>query len=89
VYVKDVQISGGGALADAAAPQQQQQQQQQPSAKAGANQRELPTCPVCLERLDEPTSGVVTTVCAFSTMTASSLRSTFCTAAGSGRYCPL
>ncbi|KAK9813824.1 hypothetical protein WJX73_000232 [Symbiochloris irregularis] len=26
-------------------------------------QRELPTCPVCLERLDEDASGLVTTVC--------------------------
>lgn len=29
---------------------------------AGAGQTELPTCPVCLERLDEHISGVVTTV---------------------------
>ena len=27
-----------------------------------AGQTELPTCPVCLERLDEHISGVVTTV---------------------------
>lgn len=27
-----------------------------------AGQRELPTCPVCLERLDEDASGLVTTV---------------------------
>ena len=61
VYVKDVQISGGGSADDAL--QQQQHQQQQPGgAKPNNSQRELPTCPVCLERLDEPTSGVVTTV---------------------------
>jgi BRCA1-associated protein len=29
---------------------------------------ELPTCPVCLERLDEHISGVVTTVCAVTGM---------------------
>ena len=67
MYVKDVQISGGESLPDNAALQQQQQhqQQQQQQQQAGAkpSQRELPTCPVCLERLDEPTSGVVTTVC--------------------------
>ncbi|DBA77623.1 hypothetical protein WJX77_012528 [Trebouxia sp. C0004] len=48
VYVKDVEISS-------------QEQDTQPQIPPG--QTELPTCPVCLERLDEHISGVVTTVC--------------------------
>lgn len=46
VYVKDVQFTSGGA--DPVTPP--------------AGQTELPTCPVCLERLDQHISGVVTTV---------------------------
>lgn len=33
------------------------------SGGAPAGTTELPTCPVCLERLDEHISGIVTTVC--------------------------
>lgn len=47
VFVKDVQISCS--LSPAALP--------------SPGHRELPTCPVCLERLDENASGIVTTVC--------------------------
>lgn len=54
VYVKDVQLSqpeAGDALAGAPAP-----------LTPPAGLTELPSCPVCLERLDEHISGVVTTV---------------------------
>lgn len=52
VYVKDVQMSSCGEAESAGvAPPQ-----------PGASQTELPTCPVCLDRLDEETSGLVTTV---------------------------
>eukprot|EP00899_Mesostigma_viride_P012179 jgi/Mesvir1/20962/Mv08031-RA.1 len=34
-----------------------------PAVPAGGGVVELPTCPVCLERLDEQVSGVLTTVC--------------------------
>ena len=50
------------------AQQQQQQQQQQGGGGSSGGLRappgttELPTCPVCLERLDEHISGIVTTV---------------------------
>lgn len=33
-----------------------------PAIPAGPGQTELPTCPVCLERLDEHISGIATTV---------------------------
>ena len=52
VYVKDVQMSSCGEAESAGL------QALQP----GATQTELPTCPVCLDRLDEETSGLVTTV---------------------------
>jgi BRCA1-associated protein len=48
VYVKGVQLLDGSAAA-------------QPEVSAGLT--ELPSCPVCLERLDQHISGVVTTVC--------------------------
>ncbi len=48
VYVRGVQLLDGTAAA-------------QPEAAAGLT--ELPSCPVCLERLDQHISGVVTTVC--------------------------
>lgn len=53
VYVKDVQVTAArdGDIQPAPPPQ--------PS----PGQIELPTCPVCLDRLDEETSGLVTTVC--------------------------
>lgn len=57
VYVKDVQMSQtqaapGAAAAVAAAS----------AAAPPAGATELPSCPVCLERLDEHISGIVTTV---------------------------
>ncbi|KAK9808671.1 hypothetical protein WJX72_001734 [[Myrmecia] bisecta] len=48
VYVKDIQITST---------------EEGESPKPPAGQTELPTCPVCLERLDAHISGVVTTVC--------------------------
>mmetsp|Transcript_19939 Transcript_19939/g.47515 ORF Transcript_19939/g.47515 Transcript_19939/m.47515 type:complete len:450 (-) Transcript_19939:2927-4276(-) len=47
VYVKDVEVLSGESLELSPPP----------------GQTELPTCPVCLERLDEHISGVITTVC--------------------------
>lgn len=53
VFVKDVQYSD--------------QAERSPPGEAhsslAANLTELPTCPVCLERLDDHISGIVTTVC--------------------------
>ncbi|KXZ54622.1 hypothetical protein GPECTOR_4g687 [Gonium pectorale] len=48
--------SGGGAAATAAAAAAA-------CSPPPPGQTELPTCPVCLERLDEHVSGIVTTVC--------------------------
>jgi BRCA1-associated protein len=68
-------IGGQTPSADATQSQQAQQQQQQtgPQASSGAAGREalsssgglmeLPSCPVCLERLDACVSGLVTTLC--------------------------
>lgn len=46
VYVKDVEVIRGGQMDPLPPP----------------GQTELPSCPVCLERLDEHVSGVITTV---------------------------
>lgn len=52
VYVRAVEVVGGGSGAAPLEP---------PSGHT-----ELPSCPVCLERLDEHISGVVVTVSGFS-----------------------
>ena len=69
VFVKDVecQLATTAAAEGAGAVGQQQQQQLQGGGGSGGlrappGTTELPTCPVCLERLDEHISGIVTTV---------------------------
>ncbi|KAL4430038.1 hypothetical protein ABPG77_004408 [Micractinium sp. CCAP 211/92] len=56
VFVKDVECQP-------AAGEQQAAQGTQQGGRAPPGTTELPTCPVCLERLDEHISGIVTTVC--------------------------
>lgn len=56
VFVRDVECQQAGG-------EQQGTQQAQQGPRAPPGTTELPTCPVCLERLDEHISGIVTTVC--------------------------
>lgn len=55
VFVRDVECQQAGG-------EQQGTQQAQQGPRAPPGTTELPTCPVCLERLDEHISGIVTTV---------------------------
>eukprot|EP00887_Chlorella_sp_A99_P007070 scaffold2.g7070.t1 len=68
VFVKDVEYlasSGAapGAAAAAAAARAGAEASSDARFHAPTGTTELPTCPVCLERLDEHISGIVTTVC--------------------------
>lgn len=53
VFVKDVQLSD----------QDERSTPGEAPSSLAAGLTELPTCPVCLERLDDHISGIVTTVC--------------------------
>ncbi|KAL4444019.1 hypothetical protein ABPG75_011756 [Micractinium tetrahymenae] len=61
VFVKDVECQQAAGEQRGVQQAPQQGPQQAPRAPPGTT--ELPTCPVCLERLDEHISGIVTTVC--------------------------
>jgi BRCA1-associated protein len=64
VFVRSVEICGGGGGSGAGSKAGSPGGGAAPaSTRAPPGAAELPSCPVCLERLDESASGVVTTVC--------------------------
>ncbi|EFJ47432.1 hypothetical protein VOLCADRAFT_92137 [Volvox carteri f. nagariensis] len=70
VHVRHVEVTSGGcrhapgaAAAAAAAAAADAEGATPPPMPPPPGQTELPSCPVCLERLDEHVSGIVTTVC--------------------------